>query len=549
MGFRVALAHAGLRGTTARAVRAESKVPGGRSLADSRGRANRRVPAACVSAREGLAARRRASVVPAASKTTLDAVTYAFAEDGSAAVLDAPVGESEDSTVTSSGASDTETLAASAGASPAPPASPASPAPDLERLTFEPSRVEDLKEASSAAAAATAGPAQGQTDESAMAAFTSDDMLCMLYGVDQDKEDSKYKVAFFDLDAVVAAGALRDAAAAVRAHVASGAAGAFEPGAASESDSRLEAFSAKTTAPPKTAALPGWVPAWLRRPLAALVAFLAQTVFAQHRIVSLWSDGADQESADQEASSAADASLTFSSRALFAGARADAASTAALARKIYDAHLHAGVFPEAVRFAKQLRYDGYKIVLVTSAPAFAAEPVAAQLGASRVLGETLEIDAATGAFADTSKETSGLEGLEEDFAYDAGERKSASVAAFAEEVGVNLNQSIAYGRLGKSGLALMERVGKAYAVSPDDALRLEAEKRGWQTLSWAEDARRRAEVAAARDVPTGDVGAHVAAAPALAFAGAGGVPKNAASAAWTMRDPDQYDPENDRRSR
>ena len=548
MGFRVALAHAGLRGATARAVRAESKVPGGRSLADSRGRANRRVPAACVSAREGLAARRRASVVPAASKTTLDAVTYAFAEDGSAAVLDAPVGESEDSTVTSSGASDTETLAASAGASPAPPASPASPAPDLERLTFEPSRVEDLKEASSAAAAATAGPAQGQTDESAMAAFTSDDMLCMLYGVDQDKEDSKYKVAFFDLDAVVAAGALRDAAAAVRAHVASGAAfPAFEPGAASESDSRLEAFSAKTTALPKTAAaLPGWVPAWLRRPLAALVAFLAQTVFAHRITFSLWSDGRLESAEDQEASSAADASLTFSSRALFAGARADAASTAALARKIYDAHLHAGVFPEAVRFAKQLRYDGYKIVLVTSAPAFAAEPVAAQLGASRVLGETLEIDAATGAFAESLE---GLEGLEEDFAYDAGERKSASVAAFAEEVGVNLNQSIAYGRLGKSGLALMERVGKAYAVSPDDALRLEAEKRGWQTLSWAEDARRRAEVAAARDVPTGDVGAHVAAAPALAFAGAGGVPKNAASAAWTMRDPDQYDPENDRRSR
>ena len=230
----------------------------------------------------------------------------------------------------------------------------------------------------------------------------------------------------------------------------------------------------------------------------------------------------------------------------FAGARADPASTAALARKIYDAHLRAGVFPEAVRFAKQLRYDGYKIVLVTSAPAFAAEPVAAQLGAGRVLGETLDIDAATGAFAETSKES--LEGASlEGGAYEAGERKSARVAAFAEEVGVNLNQSIAYGRLGASGLALMETVGKAYAVSPDDALRLEAEKRGWQTLSWAEDARRRAEAAAARDVPTGDVG--VAAAPALAFAGAGGVPKNAASAAWTMRDPDQYDPENDRRSR
>lgn len=530
MGFRLALAHAGLRGATARAVRAESKVPGGRSLADSRGRANRRVPAACVSAREGLAARRRASVVPAASKTTLDAVTYAFAEDGSAAVLDTPVGESEESTVTSSGASDTETLAASAGASPAPPASPASPAPDLERLTFEPSRVEDLKEASSAAAAATAGPAQGQTDESAMAAFTSDDMLCMLYGVDQDKEDSKYKVAFFDLDAVVAAGALRDAAAAVRAHVASG----ESPGAREPASLPLDAFSAKTTA---FAARPGWLPAWLWRPLAALVTFLAQTVFGEG------TDGRLKR-ADQKAR--ADASLTFSSMGAFAGARADPASTAALAREIYDAHLRAGVFPEAVRFAKQLRYDGYKIVLVTSAPAFAAEPVAAQLGAGRVLGETLDIDAATGAFAETSKES--LEGASlEGGAYEAGERKSARVAAFAEEVGVNLNRSIAYGRLGASGLALMETVGKAYAVSPDDALRLEAEKRGWQTLSWAEDARRRAEAAAARDVPTGDVG--VAAAPALAFAGAGSVPKNAASAAWTMRDPDQYDPENDRRSR
>jgi hypothetical protein len=274
MGVGLALAPVRLRGATARAVRAESKVPGGRSLADSRGRANRRVPAACVSAREGLAARRRASVVPAASKTTLDAVTYAFAEDGSAEVLDAPVGESEESTVTSSGASDTETLAASAGASPAPPASPASPAPDLERLTFEPSRVEDLKEASSAAAAATAGPAQGQTDESAMAAFTSDDMLCMLYGVDQDKEDSKYKVAFFDLDAVVAAGALRDAAAAVRAHVASG----ESPGAREPASLPLDAFSAKTTA---FAARPGWLPAWLWRPLAALVTFLAQTVFGE----------------------------------------------------------------------------------------------------------------------------------------------------------------------------------------------------------------------------------------------------------------------------
>jgi hypothetical protein len=288
MGVGLALAPVRLRGATARAVRAETKVSGRRSLADSRGREPlRRVPAARVSAREGLAARRRASVVPAASKKTLDAVTYAFAEDGTAAVLDAPVGASGDSTVTSSGSSDTERDAAAsplAASSGAAPAAPASPAPDLERLTFEPSRVADLREASSAAAAATSGPAQGQTDESAMAAFTSDDMLCMLYGVDQDKEDAKYKVAFFDLDAVVAAEALRDAAAAVRAHVAGGASEfEFDASRLSERSGALAGRDVDSFA--FAAARPGWLPGWLWRPVAALVAFLAQT-FANREALS-----------------------------------------------------------------------------------------------------------------------------------------------------------------------------------------------------------------------------------------------------------------------
>ena len=526
MGVGLALAPVRLRGATARAVRAETKVSGRRSLADSRGREPlRRVPAARVSAREGLAARRRASVVPAASKTTLDAVTYAFAEDGTAAVLDAPVGASDDSTVTSSGSPDTERdaaaspLAASAGAAPA---APASPAPDLERLTFEPSRVADLREASSAAAAATAGPAQGQTDESAMAAFTSDDMLCMLYGVDQDKEDAKYKVAFFDLDAVVAAEALRDAAAAVRAHVAGGAS-EFDASRASERSGALAGRGVDSFA--LAAARPGWLPGWLWRPVAALVAFLAQT-FANRESFSESGGEKQKETGDQKKTSP----LSFGA---FAGARADAASAAALARGVYEAHLRTGVFPEAVRFAKQLRYDGYKVVLVTSAPAFFCAPIANQLGAARVLGETLAVDEASGTF------TGEIDG----------KNVTERVTAFAEEVGVSLPNSIAYGRRGESGLALMECVGKAYAVSPDAAIRAEAEKRGWQTLLWAEDAARRAERAAAAAAQNFQTGDAYAGAPALAFAGAASVPKNAASAAWTMRDPDQYDPENAGRSR
>jgi phosphoserine phosphatase len=538
MGVGLALAPVRLRGATARAVRAETKVSGRRSLADSRGREPlRRVPAARVSAREGLAARRRASVVPAASKKTLDAVTYAFAEDGTAAVLDAPVGASGDSTVTSSGSPDTERdaaaspLAASAGAAPA---APASPAPDLERLTFEPSRVEDLREASSAAAAATSGPAQGQTDESAMAAFTSDDMLCMLYGVDQDKEDAKYKVAFFDLDAVVAAEALRDAAAAVRAHVAGGASEfEFDASRLSERSAGRDVDSFAFAA-----ARPGWLPGWLWRPVAALVAFLAQT-FANREALSESGKHDDavvsfaEETGDQKMTSP----LSFGA---FAGARADAASAAALARGVYEAHLQKGVFPEAVRFAKQLRYDGYKVVLVTSAPAFFCEPVANEMGAAKVLGETLSVDEASGTFVlgeTQERETDST-------------HVTSRIKAFAEEKGVSLSKSIAYGSRGRYGMALMECVGKAYAVSPDAFIQTEAEKRGWQTLLWAEDAARRVErerAAATQTFQTGD--AYGSGAPALAFAGAVSAPKNAASAAWTMRDPDQYDPENDRRSR
>ena len=252
MGFRLALAHAGLRGATARAVRASRKFREG-DRSPTRADAPGRVPAACVSAREGLAARAAASVVPAASKTTLDAVTYAFAEDGSAAVLDAPVGKPRpgDGDVVRSFVGHRGARATSAGASPAPPASPASPAPDVERLTFEPSRVEDLKEARRPPRPRQRRPRRARRTRAPWPPSPAT-TCCMLYGVDQDKEDSKYKVAFFDLDAVVAAGALRDAAAAVRAHVASG----ESPGAREPASLPSDAFSAKTTA---FAARPGAV--------------------------------------------------------------------------------------------------------------------------------------------------------------------------------------------------------------------------------------------------------------------------------------------------
>ena len=70
---------------------------------------------------------------------------------------------------------------------------------------------------------------------------------------------------------------------------------------------------------------------------------------------------------------------------------------------------------------------------------------------------------------------------------DDGEAKRNRVESFAREAGVSLKNSIAYARAGTDA-ALMRRVGKAYAVSPDARLASRAEAEGWRTLRWAEDA-------------------------------------------------------------
>ena len=68
---------------------------------------------------------------------------------------------------------------------------------------------------------------------------------------------------------------------------------------------------------------------------------------------------------------------------------------AAAALDAHEAFVRDAVFPEALRYAKQLRYDGYKIVLVTAAPAEALKPLGRAMGASRVIGAEAGSDLAT----------------------------------------------------------------------------------------------------------------------------------------------------------
>ena len=198
------------------------------------------------------------------------------------------------------------------------------------------------------------------------------------------------------------------------------------------------------------------------------------------------------------------------------------------------------MYPEAARYAKQLRYDGYKIVLVTSQPDWLVAPLAKSMGASRVIGSRLEVDDAAGTF------TGGTLADAEDGQGDALGRR---VRAFAAEAGVDLAKSIAYGA-GERDLPLMRVCGKAYAVSPDAAVAVAASENGWQTLGWAEDAERKAARAgqlAAEAAAMDAARAEGILQPAYATVTINGGAVSAKSRAWTVMDPDQYDPENDRR--
>ena len=419
-------------------------------------------------------------------------------------------------------------------------------------LAFDPARA-----AAAPARPPAATPAEGQTEESHLAAMTSDDILCQLYGVDQDKEDAQYKVAFFDADAVLEAEAL-DRLLTEEGLFSSPSKKSFEDEPKSET-SRARPDENETRR--NGSGLLDGVRLFLAALRAALLAALAYIRGAFART----EDAADPASVsaalkDSNPGPAVRGIRPSRERAAypsFAGASTDPDALAAAALDAHEAFVRDAVFPEALRYAKQLRYDGYKIVLVTAAPAEALKPLGRAMGASRVIGAEAGSDLATTpdglAFTGDVEATSALRADRTGCVDDttalltfSGEEKARRVRAFAEEVGVSLADSVAYGRAGGRCEALMRCVGKAYAVSPDEDLRRVAALEGWGVLDWAErkakaaaegEGRRRGEEDKARGgLPPRGLPPST-------------TPKHAASRGWTMVDPDQYDPENAGRSR
>ena len=455
------------------------------------------------------------------AKTVYDAVLYSFAEDGSATILtradlDAVNAATHVNAVAMSAEKGTERVADTATVTDADSIADTDAAEDGEceeacPLVFgEPEPEPDKKksdekksETAPNASLAVAATSQAEVTQSlgdaaglGASAYSSDDVLCMMYGVDVDKEDAEHKVAFFSVDGAVADATAVAAAASAAADLAAG---------------RVPAPIATTSRPGDSDASPGGgVAAIFRNIWSAVVGVFGKT--------------------GGETGAAAFAGVSTS----------DAAS---IADRIHSEHgFSSAVYPEASRYAKQLRYDGYKIVLVTSQPEWLVAPLARSMGASRVIGSRLEVDDAAGTFTGATLADDGHDGQ-------GGDALGRRVRAFAAEAGVDLAKSIAYGN-SERDLPLMRVCGKAYAVSPDAAVAVAASENGWQTLRWAEDAERKAARA-------GELAAEAAAMesaraagtlqPAYATVTVNGGAVSAKSRAWTVMDPDQYDPENDRR--
>ena len=154
----------------------------------------------------------------------------------------------------------------------------------------------------------------------------------------------------------------------------------------------------------------------------------------------------------------------------FAGMDASGEAKDAMATLVYDRYTAPRVFPAAVEAIAALKREGYDVVLVTGSVDFVVEPLAKELGASRVIANVLE--------EESGKFTGRLVGPAV-----ADDEKRVRIEAFAEEAGYDLAGCAAYGD-SYSDLPMLSCVGEPRVVSPSNSLRVKAQDEGWPVLEW-----------------------------------------------------------------
>lgn len=114
---------------------------------------------------------------------------------------------------------------------------------------------------------------------------------------------------------------------------------------------------------------------------------------------------------------------------------------------------------------------GHVVALLSSGTRYTLEPLADLLGVPHVIGTVFE-------------ERDGRLTGRHIVPACAGYGKVVHAERFADEHGVDLKASFAYTD-SHADMALLERVGRPVAVTPDRRLRREATRRGWPIEDWA----------------------------------------------------------------
>ncbi len=141
------------------------------------------------------------------------------------------------------------------------------------------------------------------------------------------------------------------------------------------------------------------------------------------------------------------------------------AEMTAVAEEVYDEFLASRVYPGTKEIIDEHLAQGHEVWLVTASPIEIGRMVARRIGATGALGTVAEHD--------DGHYTGRLEG---EFLH--GPHKATAVRTLAQERGLSLEESYAYGD-SVNDAAMLSSVGHPCAVNPDPKMRRLAAERGW----------------------------------------------------------------------
>ena len=148
----------------------------------------------------------------------------------------------------------------------------------------------------------------------------------------------------------------------------------------------------------------------------------------------------------------------------------NAAETKGLSTEMFEAYLRPKIFSAAITQIQEHKEQGTAVVFVTGSLDFIVQPIADYLDVESVLAP--QLGEQNGQFTGELT-TVPLIGAE----------KAKAMQTYAEQNGISLEDSYAYGD-SQSDLPMLECVGNPVVVNPGKALREKALTSGWELHEW-----------------------------------------------------------------